>query len=137
MKTEQLYYCKRCGRTAWKYTDGEKKCGFCRNTMQLVPAEYVDEKCDMLIPEREQEFMDKYIKSSPEYDPELHEKMKHWLDTRWDDEPSNKPGNPYGIECPYCHSTDIQRIYGVTLTEFTNVSAVGKQFQCRFCSAYF
>lgn len=137
MSKQQLYYCKRCGRTVRHYTENEEKCDFCRNTIQLVPEEYLHDKVKvMLDPERKQEFMDKYIKPSPEFDPELHKKLKHWLDTRWD-KPSKKPGNPYGIECPYCHSTDIQRIQGVTLTVFTDVSAVGKQFQCRYCSAYF
>ena len=100
--------------------------------------EYLYEKCDTIIlSEQRQEFMKKYIWPSPEFDPELHKKMKHWLDTRWDKKTNEKPGNPYGIECPYCHSTYIERISGMTVSVFTDVSAVGKQFKCQHCSAYF
>lgn len=129
-----LHYCSKCGRFVHMYSNDEKKCDFCNSVVRIVPDKY--RGSSKIKKGLEQEFMEKYIWSSPEFDPELHKKMEHWLDTRWD-KPSKKPSNPYGIECPYCHSTDIQRIYGVTLSVFTDVSAVGKQFQCRFCSAYF
>ena len=41
------------------------------------------------------------------------------------------------IKCPYCHSTNTERISGFTRAFFTDASAVGKQFQCNRCSAYF
>ena len=139
MATEQLCYCKRCGRTVGEYTDREKKCDFCRNTIQPVPEEYLHKKIKVILdPEREQEFMGKYIWSSLEFDSELHKKMKHWLKTRWDDKPSEKFGNPYGIECPYCHSTFIERTSGANRSMwFADASAVGKQFKCLNCSAFF
>lgn len=44
---------------------------------------------------------------------------------------------PPKVECPYCHSTDTKRISVITRVFFTDASAVGKQFQCNSCSAYF
>lgn len=139
MEMEQLCYCKRCGRIVVDNINSEKKCDFCSNTIQPIPAEYLYEKCDTIIlSEQRQEFMKKYIWSSLEFDPELHKKMKHWLDTRWDDRPSEKPGNPYGIECPYCHSTFIERTSGANRSMwFADASAVGKQFKCLNCKAFF
>ena len=133
-----LCYCIKCGRLAEWYANEEKKCDFCNNTLRPVPNEYLEEERKRSIKnELKQEFMEKYICSSLEFDPKLHKKMKHWLDTRWDDKPSEKPGNPYGIECPYCHSTYIERIGGITRALFTDASAVGKQFKCSNCKAYF
>ena len=133
-----LCYCSKCGRQAEWYSNEEKKCDFCNNTLRPVPNEYLEEvKKRSIKNELKQKFMEECIWSSPEYDPELHKKMEHWLDTRWDDEPSNKPGNPYGIECPYCHSTYFERISGIPRALFTDASAVGKQFKCSNCKAYF
>ncbi|MDE6851262.1 MAG: hypothetical protein K2J67_02075 [Lachnospiraceae bacterium] len=133
-----LCYCNKCGRLAEWYSNEEKKCDFCNNIVQPVPNEYLEEeKKRAIIDELKDEFMEKYIWSSFEYDPELHEQMKQWLDTRWIDKPSKKVGNKYGIECPHCHSTYIKRIGGITRALFTDASAVGKQFQCIKCKAYF
>ena len=42
------------------------------------------------------------------------------------------------IECPYCHSTNTERISGLNRSLlFADASAVGKQFQCNSCSAFF
>ena len=42
------------------------------------------------------------------------------------------------IECPYCHSTNTERIKGFNRSLwFADASAVGKQFQCMNCSAFF
>lgn len=135
MDMEQLHYCKRCGRLVRKDTNMEKKCDFCKYEVQLVPDEY--RGFSRIKKELEQEFMDQYIKSSPEFDPELHKQMKEYVIARRNDRPSKQVGNPYGIECPYCHSTYIERISGMTVSVFTDASAVGKQFKCQHCSAYF
>ncbi len=134
-----LHYCKRCGRLCQRYDYDEKKCDFCNYVVQPVPNEYLYEDLDMiLISERKKEFMEKYIWSSPEFDPERYKQMKQWLDTRWDNRPETKVGNPYGIECPYCHSTFIERTSGANRsTWFADASAIGKQFQCLYCKAFF
>lgn len=42
------------------------------------------------------------------------------------------------ISCPYCHSTNTERISGLNRSLwFADASAVGKQFQCNSCSAFF
>ncbi len=136
---DMLYYCKRCGRIVDMESSYKKICDYCENVIQPVPHEYLDSELEWVMDsERKQEFMERYIWSSLEFDPERHKQMKQWLDTRWDNRPETKVGNPYGIECPYCHSTFIERTSGANRsTWFADASAIGKQFQCLYCKAFF
>lgn len=131
-----LHYCSKCGRLVHRFTNDEKKCDFCNGVVRIVPDKY--RGSSRIKKELEQEFMDLFIKSSPEFDPELYKQMKEYVKDILNDRPSKQVGNPYGIECPYCHSTFIERTSGANRSMwFADASAVGKQFKCLNCKAFF
>lgn len=68
-----LCYCKKCGRIVYFMLESDDKiCDCCKSTAYPVPNEYLD--CEFSVdPNKEEEFIEKYIKPSPEFDPYLFE----------------------------------------------------------------
>lgn len=63
-----LMYCKKCGRIVLD----TKICDICNSTTYPVPKEYWWDGLDFLIePKLKDQFIEKYIKSSPEFDEQL------------------------------------------------------------------
>lgn len=63
-----LMYCKKCGRIV----QDAKICDICNSTTYPVPKEYWWDGLDFLIePKLKEQFIEKYIKSSLEFDEEL------------------------------------------------------------------
>lgn len=94
----------------------DKICDCCKSTVYPVPDEYLD--CEFSVdPNKKEEFIEKYIKSSPEFDPylfehrdeilarenmKLNEALAHGASIL--EEKSRIP------KCPICGSTNIKSI---------------------------
>lgn len=145
-----LNYCKKCGRII-QNTWGENnlKCDCCQCVTHLVPSEFLDNDLDCFFKDdkTEQQFIDKYIKTSPEFDQylfdhkdeiltkqsaEFNTKMEHGKAVL--EEESHQP------KCPTCHSKNIQKISGVersaSIIGFGFFSKkINKSYKCNHCGA--
>ena len=149
-----LCYCKKCGRIVLFLFDQEDKiCDCCNSETFPVPEQYLSSEFSIK-EESEQQFIDEYIKSSPEFDQylfdhreeilakqsaEFNAKMKHGkavLEGR-------DKGNKFGIECPYCHATNIVKITIASKAAHTalfgifSLSRNSKQWHCNNCNSDF
>lgn len=123
-----------------------KPCDYCHNTTYPVPDEYLGGKSKGFIKkDLEQQFIDEYIKSSPEFDQYLFEhrdedlaqrrmenraKLEHGR--RVLEEQSHQP------ECPTCHSKNVKAISsaerGASILGLGIFSKkINKSFQCKHC----
>ncbi len=139
-----LYYCKRCGDFKQRYDGQEKKCYYCDRELYPVPEEYLDEDEDDMFKTEElkQEFIEKVLKTSPEFDQEEMDKLEEYQkrvarDNSYAEYEGWAMGNQWGVHCPYCNCTIVTRVNGNQSAWFTKASQVGKQFQCWKCKAYF
>ena len=150
-----LCYCNKCGRiVSLLEKELSKPCDYCQNITQPVPDEYLNNSKIFIKPELEQQFIDEYIKSSPEFDQYLFEHRDEDLSKRWMENSAKlehgkailegrDKGNKFGIECPYCHATNIKKISGLSKAgsvAMFGVFALGKtskQFHCNHCGADF
>ncbi len=156
-----LFYCKKCGRMLLFDSDENTICDCCNSFMYNVPDEYIDLENYMVKSDLEQQFIDQYIKSSPEFDKDLFNHRDEYLfkrmmatEAQLEHENSilekrNKileeynKGNEYGISCPYCHSTNINKISTSSKVMHTvlfgifSISRNGKNFHCNHCGADF
>ena len=65
-----LCYCKKCGRRVFKEPNIDWVCDYCNNKLFAVPDQYLHEKCKIAFKndDVEEQFINEYIKSSPEFD---------------------------------------------------------------------
>lgn len=122
----------------------DKICDCCKSTVYPVPDEYLD--CEFSVdPNKKEEFIEKYIKSSPEFDPylfehrdeilarenmKLNEALAHGASIL--EEKSRIP------KCPTCGSTNIKSISGtkrwLTAGLFGLASSnINKSMECKNC----
>lgn len=143
-----LYYCKRCGRLIQNsWNDDNFCCDCCQAITNPVPIEFLDGKINVFFKDKntERQFIDEYIKASPEFDQylfdhkdeilakqsaEFNAKMEHGKAIL--EEQSRQP------ECPTCHNKNVQRISGFE----RGVSIIGlgifskkinKSYKCKNC----
>jgi len=90
-----LMYCKKCGRTWRKDFDYESDdCDICGSTCYPVPDKYLlcfdgEIEKDLLDNEKEEQFMEECVKTSPEFDEELFNARDGILakkQARWEEE---------------------------------------------------
>lgn len=140
-----LCYCKKCGRIV-RCDNLNEQCDYCSSIVYPVPDEYLGGKSRGFIKQDlEQQFIDEYIKSSPEFDQysfdhrdedlfnlrmENKAKMEHGKQTL--EEQARTP------KCPSCGSSNISQI-GVVgravsfkLAGFAS-SKIGKTHKCNKC----
>ena len=150
-----LCYCKRCGRlVSCVSKELEEPCDYCQNIIQLVPDEYLNDSKIFIKKELEQQFIDKYIKSSPEFDQYLFDHREEDLFNRRMKNMASlehgkavtegrDKGNKFGIECPYCHATNVSKITVASKAVHTalfGLFAVGrnsKNYHCDHCGSDF
>lgn len=142
-----LCYCKKCGRVVQRTSKNlEKPCDYCNNTLQIVPKEFTaDGLGTCLGDDLKQQFIDEYIKSSPEFDQYLFDHRDEDLEKR---RMENRAKLEHGKaileeqsrqpECPTCHSKNVQRISGIErgasiigLGIFSK--KINKSYKCRHC----
>lgn len=122
----------------------DKICDCCKSTVYPVPDEYLD--CEFSVdPNKKEEFIEKYIKSSPEFDPYLfehrdeilaRENMK--LNEALAHEASILEEKSRIPKCPTCGSTNIKSISGtkrwLTAGLFGLASSnINKSMECKNC----
>lgn len=150
-----LCYCKKCGRIAQEeYNEKEQICDYCNSIMQYIPEQFLIGKRGIALnKELEQQFIDKYIKSSPEFDQYLFDHRDEDLSKRRMENRAKlehgkailegrDKGNQLGVECPYCHSKDTKKISSASKVVDTAVwgffgTKRYKQWHCNSCGSNF
>ncbi len=153
-------YCKKCGRIVPKETDSNWKCDYCNSKVFAVPKEYLMEKFPTILEEdTKEQFINDYIKSSPEFDPDLFERSAEDLDARLKKrereleiakksyermKKRQRTGSSgYGVKCPYCQSYNTRKIgtfakaMNAALFGALSISVNSKNFHCNQCGSDF
>ena len=141
-----LCYCKKCGRIILFIIEDKLECDCCHSKVSPVPDEFLVGKSKMVINKNlKQQFINEYIKTSPEFDQyifdhrdeilakqsaEFDAKMAHGKAIL--EEQSRVP------KCPTCQSTNIRKMCGiergVSIYAFGIFSKkVNKTFKCQNC----
>ncbi len=149
-----LYYCKKCGRIIIRNDWDKKICDVCQSTLYPVPKKYVYDDCPTaMINSLEDEFKQKYIFSSPEFDPKAHKLELQRIercDKEWKERQFNIQhyGTPYPQlaknknihvpKCPTCGSTNVQKIGNVEKAVSAGVwglfsTKIRKSYKCNNC----
>lgn len=146
-----LCYCNKCGRlVSLLKKEINEPCDYCQNITQPVPDEYLGGKSKGFIkPELEQQFIDEYIKSSPEFDQYLFDHRDEDLFNR---RMENKAKLEHGKaileeksrspKCIYCGSANIRKIgllNRAISAELWGLGSkkIGKQWHCNHCGSDF
>lgn len=150
-----LCYCKKCGRLVQRLTkELNKPCDYCNNGLKIVPKEFTTSGLGICLDDDfKQQFIDEYIKSSPEFDQYLFDHRDEDLAQRRMENrrklehgkavmEGKDKGNPYGITCPYCHATNIRKIGIVSRSISAGIfglgsKKIGKQWHCDHCGSDF
>ena len=142
-----LCYCNKCGRIAQEeYGENEQICDYCNNIMQYVPKQFlIGERGIALNDDLEQQFIEEYIKSSPEFDQYLFDHRDEDLfRRRMENQAKLEHGKAILEEksrtpkCPSCGSSNISKIgvvNRVVSTHFLGLasSKIGKTHKCNNC----
>lgn len=151
-----LCYCKKCGRIVQRTSKNiEKPCDYCHSELFQVPNKYlIDGSGTCLEDDLKQQFIDEYIKSSPEFDQYLFDHRDEDLSNRRMENKAKlehgravlegkDKGNKFCIECPYCHATNVKKITNTSKAVHTvlfGIFSVGrnsKQWHCNQCDSDF
>lgn len=148
-----LFYCKKCGRIASGFGDEtETDCDYCMSSMYQIPEEYLEDGL-FIKHELEDQFVEEFIKSSPEFDEYLFEHRDQDLFNQHQSDMAKinhgkailegrDKGNSYGVSCPYCHATNVKKISTASRmasTSFFGLGSkkIGKQWHCSKCGSDF
>lgn len=142
-----LCYCEKCGRVAQEeYGESKQICDYCNSIMQYIPKQFLIGKRGVALNnDLKQQFIDEYIKSSPEFDQYLFDHRDEDLFNR---RMENKAKLEHGKqileeqsrlpECPTCHSKNVQPISGIErgasiigLGIFSK--KINKSYKCKHC----
>ena len=140
-----LHYCPKCGRMViCGGVDGEAICDCCEHEVYPIPEEFLEGRF-FIKDEKKQQFIEEYIKPSPEFDQYLFDHRDEILDKQNAEyeaqmargraileEQSCRP------ECPTCHSKNVQRISGMERGLSIYVFGIfsnkfNKTFKCNHC----
>lgn len=114
-----LCYCKKCGRMVQRSSKQlDKPCDYCNNLLMPVPDEFLDGKSKLFIKkELKDQFINEYIKSSPEFDQYLFE---HREEDMFNKRISDRAKLAHGAsileeksrvpKCPTCGSLKVEKI---------------------------
>lgn len=142
-----LCYCKKCGRIVQEvYGKKNQVCDYCNNVLEYIPKQFLIKEV-MLNDDLEQQFIDKYIKSSPEFDQYLFEHRDEDLAQRRMENRAKLNHGKAVIEeqtrtpkCPSCGSSNISNIGLVNRAVSTKLfglasSKIGKTHKCNNCGS--
>lgn len=142
-----LCYCKKCGRIVQEeYNNPKQKCDYCNNDLEYIPQHFLIGKRGIAInDELKDQFINEYIKSSPEFDQYLFE---HREEDMFNKRISDRAKLAHGAsileeksrapKCPTCGSANVQKISGTKRWITTGLfglasSDVGKTMCCKNC----
>ena len=76
--SNNLYFCKKCGRTTWTLSFNNDLCDCCQSILYEVPNEYVD-NFRWRDGDGKQALIEELVKNSPEFDRYLFEHREEIL----------------------------------------------------------
>ena len=146
-----LYYCKKCGTILKLFTNEERICDYCSKALLPVPDEYLAGTAKIIIKkDRKQEFIEKYIKSSPEYDQDLHDRVEEDINRRsreihelWEEAKAAEEEKSRVPRCPICQSTNLSRLSSLGKAAKLGIFGLygaddlGKTYKCNHCGSKF
>ena len=154
-----LHYCKKCGRVVEIKSDKtgymDDTCDYCKSKVYPVPEKYWLDGLDFLITNEQKELLrEELVKTAPEFDQYLFDHRGSDLRKRWAEidavlnygkavTEGRDKGNKFGIECPYCHATNVSKITAASKAVHTalfGLFAVGrnsKNYHCDHCGSDF
>ena len=141
-----LCYCKKCGRIILFIIEDKLECDCCHSKVSQVPDEFLVGESKMVINKNlKQQFINEYIKTSPEFDQYLFDHRDEIL-AKQSAEFDAKMAHGKAIleeqsrvpKCPTCHSTNIRKMGGIergaSIYAFGIFSKkVNKTFKCQNC----
>ena len=140
-----LCYCRKCGRIVQRTSKNlEEPCDYCKNSLQIVPKKFTAGELETCLDD-EQQFIDEYIKSSPEFDQYLFDHRDEDLSKRRMENRAKLEHGKAILEeksrvpkCPCCGSTNISQIGAVSRvvsTSFFGLASnkIGKTHKCNNC----
>ena len=141
-----LCYCKKCGRIILFIIEDKLECDCCHSKVSPVPDEFLVGESKMVINKNlKQQFINEYIKTSPEFDQYLFDHRDEIL-ARQSAEFDAKMAHGKAIleeqsrvpKCPTCHSTNIRKMgrieRGASIYAFGIFSKkINKTFKCQNC----
>lgn len=142
-----LCYCKKCGKLVQKTSkELNDPCKYCNNHLLQVPIEYTIDNLGTCIDKNlKDQFINDYIKSSPEFDQYLFE---HREEDMFNRRMSDRTKLAHGVsvlkeksrtpKCPTCGSTNIRKMSGLergaSIVAFGVFSKnINKTFKCGNC----
>ena len=141
-----LCYCKKCGRIILFIIEDKLECDCCHSKVYPVPDEFLVGESKMVINKSlKQQFINEYIKTSPEFDQYLFDHRDEIL-AKQSAEFDAKMAHGKAIleeqsrvpKCPTCQSTNIRKMGGVergaSIYAFGIFSKkINKTFKCKNC----
>ena len=148
-----LSYCKKCGRTLYDIFEFKTICDVCGSQAYEVPRKYID-NFRWRDGDGMQALLEELVKTSPEFDQYLFEHREEILakqsaefNAKLDHGKAilegRDKGNKFGIECPYCHATNIRKITVTSKAMHTALFGIfsmgrnSKQWHCDQCNSDF
>ena len=141
-----LCYCKKCGRIILFIIEDKLECDCCHSKVSPAPDEFLVGESKMVINKNlKQQFINEYIKTSPEFDQYLFDHRDEIL-AKQSAEFDAKMAHGKAIleeqsrvpKCPTCHSTNIRKMGGIE--RGASIYALGifskkinKTFKCQNC----
>ena len=143
---EDTKICKKCGRIILFIIEDKLECDCCHSKVSPVPDEFLVGKSKMVINKNlKQQFINEYIKTSPEFDQYLFDHRDEIL-AKQSAEFDAKMAHGKAIleeqsrvpKCPTCQSTNIRKMGGIergaSIYAFGIFSKkVNKTFKCQNC----
>ena len=162
MGTFDMWFCDKCGKV-WSGDPTDKEvemCSVCGNVLRKVPEEYLIRNSFQgyqfphITKEMEEKLINDLVLPSPNFDQyyfdhreeinmQQHMEMDAILENYKAKKEGRDKGNKYGVSCPYCHATNVQKISGMTkaghiaLFGIFGVGKAGKQWHCTHCGSDF
>lgn len=147
-----LCYCKKCGRMVQESRNKTTQiCDYCNNTLEYVPEQFLIGKRGIAINDSlKEQFINEYIKSSPEFDQYLFE---HRDQDMFNKRMSNQAKMAHGkavleeasrrVTCSYCGSSNVKKITVVNKAVHTSIFGIwsmgrnAKNYHCNNCGSDF
>ena len=144
-----LCYCKKCGRVVQEVYGRDKQiCDYCNGILEYIPKQFLIGKRGIALnDDLKQQFIDEYIKSSPEFDQYLFDHRDEDLFKRRMENRAKLEHGKQILEeksrspkCPSCGSSNISKIgvvgRAVSFKLFGFASSkIGKTHKCNNCGS--
>ena len=149
-----LCYCDRCGKLSDWAEPEKQKCYCCGNTpLKPIPRKYID-NFRWRDGDGKEAFIKEVVETSPNLDRDLYNKKDDIVREKSEYQNASlargnailagkDKGNPFGIECPYCHATNVKKISigsKAAHTALFGIFSIGrnsKQWHCNHCNSDF